>query len=136
MRWLTFNRKRLNVQEQSIDRKAQITALALNAIENPSDFRWLHDLLALYGLAHCNGILASLSSVPEQEGIVHKGIWVSHEFRFWEFAVVVSPDTERLLAMEQMRDVTDDTLICAQLPGTGASFGWLAIEALNKLRRV
>jgi hypothetical protein len=92
--------------------------------------RWLPGLLAQQGLSSSGGLLVVLNSVPEQEGEQFFGTWLTSGREFWEFAVVVSRENNAILEVDHFRNITRST-VSAHVPGTGKSFGYLALQALG-----
>ena len=62
------------------------------------------------------------------------GLWLTESQQFWEFAVVVSSGAHAKATVERYENVTPSVVISAHQPGTGKSFGFLALEVLNEAR--
>jgi hypothetical protein len=58
-------------------------------------------------------------------------MWLTREREFWEFAIVVSRESAAVLEIEHFRNVTQSTVVSAHVPGTGKSFGYLALQAIG-----
>jgi len=128
---MAANRRR-NVQEQNAETKERIRALAASFKDAPLRFEWLIRLLQAQAMPVDQGILVSFAHVPEQCAEQYSGSWLTHEGRFFRFAVLVSR-TDAALDIEEWRDVTAETIVNPHLPGTGKSFGFLASEVLREV---
>lgn len=119
-----------NVQQQNAALRAEILAAARRGLRGEP--RWLSPLLSISGLDAAKGIVAKLETVPEQGGTYVSGIWVTPEHEFFRFEAFEgensAPDPEPL------EDITSSVVVSNHLPGTGKSFGALAIEVLNEVR--
>ena len=117
---------------------AQQNEIALAEIERAAHWQddkagvatWLPGLLATQGLSASDGMLAALSSVPEQGGELFYGTWLTGAARFWKFSVVISRTTREAEDAE-FEDVTESTIVSAHERGTGKSFGFLALQVLH-----
>lgn len=97
---------------------------------------WLDSLLASRGQSKELGALVLLESTPEQNGELHRGIWINHDRKFFSFVAVASYARGELIEVEEWLDVTESTDFNAHLPGIGKSFGQRAIETLDELQRL
>ena len=118
-----------NVQQQNEETLDRIRETARRAKEHSIDYRWLTDLLAGHGLQIADGILADEVDVPGPGGYFREGIWVSRELHFYSFDVWVSDDPKEI-EEESWLDVTSSTQTHDHQPGTGRTFGSLALEVL------
>ena len=127
-----------NTQVQVRDRSADILDTARSFVTQPERFEWLRALLVGRGLDTNAGILIELRSVPDQGCWVHYGLWLTASGTFLKF-VADEAFGERplegsgLLQYSNVEDVTAQTATAKHVPGTGKSFGWLALEALRQL---
>jgi hypothetical protein len=80
------------------------------------------------------GLLVRYSEVPEQEGTLKLGLWLTDSLAFWEFEVMVSRESQQVLSVEKFTDVTQSFPAVATQPGTGPSFGYLAHKVLHETR--
>jgi hypothetical protein len=124
---------RRNVQEQNADAKARIRAIAASFKGDAFGFPWLIELLQAQSMPVERGVLVSIADVPEQSGQQYSGTWLTREGRFFQFDVLV-PQTNAELEIEGWEDVTAQTIVSEHLPGTGKSFGFLALEVLRELQ--
>lgn len=127
-----------NTQLQVRDRGADILDTARSFAAQPERFEWLRALLAGRGMDPDAGILVELRSVPDQGCWVHYGMWLTASGTFLKFvadeAFGERPlDGSGLLEYSNVEDVTGQTAIAKHVPGTGTSFGWLAMDALRQL---
>lgn len=127
-----------NTQVQGRDRGADILDTARSFAAQPERFEWLRALLAGRGLDTSEGILIELRSVPDQGCWVHYGMWLTASGTFLKFvadeAFGERPlDGSGFLKYSNVEDVTGQTVTAKHVPGTGKSFGWLALDALRQL---
>jgi hypothetical protein len=73
----------------------------------------------------------SLACELEQFGDICRGLWLTREREFFEFSVLLQRNDAEV-ELEEWRDVTDETIVNAHQPGTGKSFGLLALEVLGE----
>ncbi len=125
---------RRNVQEQNRDTQQRIRAIASAFEADPLRFSWLIEVLQSKAVSPRNGILMSLSQTPDQEGELHRGLWLTKQRQFFEFAVMLSRiDSEPKL--EEWKDVSSQMTVNAHQPGTGKSLALLALEVLDGSHR-
>lgn len=120
--------KQRNVGQQNMVLKGSIQQTAQCAGQK----HWLRLLLATRGLSNETGILVSLTEIPEPGGNLLTGMWLTADQQFWQFRAKVSLAANELLCIEQLDDVTSSIATSAQTPGTGKSFGCLALEVLRE----
>ena len=120
--------KQLNVGQQNMVLKGSIRQTAQRAVQKD----WLRLLLATRDLSNETGILVSLTEIPEPGGNLLTGVWLTADQQFWQFRAKVSLAANELLCIEQLDDVTSSIATSAQTPGTGKSFGCLALEVLRE----
>jgi hypothetical protein len=80
------------------------------------------------------GILVRWRDIPEQEGMFFQGCWLTDAGELFDFGVIVPWQHEEPPVVETWREVTSETLVIAYQPGTGKSFGWLALDVLREVR--
>lgn len=124
---------RRSVQEQNAASKTRIRALAASFKDNGFHFPWLIELLHAQSMPVDRGILIALTHVPEQRGEEYSGTWLTRDGRFFEFSVLV-PRANAELEIDDWQNVTAETVVSEHLPGTGKSFGFLALEVLRQLQ--
>jgi hypothetical protein len=122
---------RRNVQEQNRDTQARIRATSFSFRDDPLRYSWLIEVLQAKSLSPEQGVLVSVEREPEQFGDLCRGLWLTHEREFFEFSVLLHRDGAGL-ELEEWRDVTAQTTVNAREPGTGKSFGLLALEVLGE----
>jgi hypothetical protein len=130
--------KQRSVQTQVNERGAEIVEVARSFIDRPNQFEWLRALLATYGYDAKTGILLELRSVPDQGCWVHYGMWLTSSGTFLKFvadeAYGQRPlDGSGLLVYSKLEEVSEQISTSEHRPGTGKSFGRLALEALRHL---
>lgn len=126
-------KKQLNVQEQN----AMLKDKLLNEARH-----WRE-----------NGIPTGLESVLESKGIdcrtsifleyeqdfpgcsTDEGIVLTVDSHFFEFDIDLSSGRESLVEVYRFEDITEDYEISEHRPGTGATWGFLAIQVLSELNR-
>jgi hypothetical protein len=120
-----------NVQQQVDAETAAIRrAATIGAAQKP----WLLELLHGHGLVSKEGLLVRYAEVPEQEGTLILGLWLTYSLGFWEFEVVVARENQMALSVEKFVDVTASFPAVSIQPGTGPSFGYLAHMVLHENR--
>ncbi len=120
-----------NVQQQAAETRATLKQAAAIGITLP---QWLRAALQQHALPPQAGLLVRYVVVPEQEGDLHTGVWLTDSLEFWEFEVMVSRETQQMLDIEEFTNATASYPIVAALPGTGPSFGYLARLVLHEMR--
>ena len=120
-----------NVQQQNADLSERIRDTALRWA-----FRcdWLPSLLLARGLDPGDGILVELSQIPGQGGDHFYGVWLTSTKRFWRFEIQTPLDGGELV-VDVFEDATSEIVVSDHVPGTGRSFGALAIELLDEVGR-
>lgn len=122
--------RKANVQQQNAEVRAEILRAAQRGLGGEPS--WLATLLSISGLDPSQGIVAQLQSVPDQEGNIVSGIWVSAESEFYRFeALEITKGAPDVVPLES---ITGDIVVSDHVPGTGRSFGALAIEVLHEVR--
>jgi len=119
-----------DVAQQNDDTRAVIERTAACAIDAHGPLLWLPRLLADQGQSIDDGILARLWSVPEQSGTFFEGIWLNRARAFWAFEVTVPYRAGNGLELDRFENVTPSIEVTAHQPGTGKSFGCLALEVM------
>jgi hypothetical protein len=125
--------RRRNVQVQNLETRSRIVQCAREFRSDPRRFFWLVHALLAHSLLPDAGILVSWKDVPDQEGIVYRGCWLTDSGEFFDFSVFVPNRNEEPPVVENWREVTSTTPIIAHQPGTGKSFGWLALDVLRQM---
>jgi hypothetical protein len=120
-----------NVQQQNAATKAEIERVAALTT---SSMAWLSTLLLSHELDPASGLLVRLNEIPEQEGNMMAGVWLTDTLEFWEFEVMLSRANGTVLGVEEFRNCTPSFALIAGVPGTGASFGYLARQVLYETR--
>ena len=120
-----------NVAQQNAETEAKIRAAAEMFALRPPQLSWLSAVLLSHGLPQNSGILVRLSEVPEQEGNLVSGMWLSQSEEFWEFEAVISRDSGKLLSTERFENTTSTVSVNQALRGKGKPFGRMAIEVLR-----
>lgn len=120
-----------NVAQQNAETEAKIREAAEMFALRPPHLSWLSALLLSHGLTQEPGILVSLSEVPEQEGNLVSGMWLSQSEEFWEFETVISRGSGELLRMERFENTTSTVSVNQAVRGIGKPFGRIAIEVLR-----
>jgi hypothetical protein len=123
---------KLSVQQQNELTRTSIRRVAQQFIDRSCRYEWIRTLLTSNGLDYRAGILIQLCDVPSQDGDRCHCTWLTRAHEFFEFDVLLSRQTFEILEVEHFENVTDRTLVCAHLQGTGKSFGYIAIEVLGE----
>lgn len=120
-----------NVQQQAAETLATIRRAASIGAALP---QWLRSALQQCALPPQAGLLARYFTVPEQEGDLHAGIWLTDSLEFWAFEVMVSRGNQQMLNVEEFTNATSSYPALKARPGTGPSFGYLARQVLHEMR--
>jgi hypothetical protein len=123
--------RRHSVQQQNLETRERILIVAREFRRDLSRFPGLIDTLHAHSLDPADGILVDWHDVYEQDGIEYKGCWLTRQREFFRFEVLVPYDRAEPPVIEMWKEVTDETVVSAHLPGTGKSFGWLALDVLD-----
>ena len=132
-------KRRQNVEAQVQERNDKILETAHSFLEHPDRYEWLRQLLATYALDSNDGILIELRSVPDQACWVHYGTWLTGSGRFLKFVAdepygVRALKSSGRLENPSLQDVTEQTPREEFARGSGRTFGWLALDARQKLK--
>ena len=123
--------RRLNVQEQNEQTANEIRSVIAGFRANPLNHSWLIGLLQDHGCDVTRGALVELREIPEQEGSLYRGVWLTPNLRFFGFEVLVERRTGES-RVEVWRDVTEETPTTVHNRGTGKSFGAIASEVFDE----
>ena len=122
---------RRNVQEQNDETRREIQRTAKAFRADTFRYAWLLSELVERGLHPTTGILAQLKCISEQQGDCYEGYWLSEDRKFYRFEVLVTRGPRVSSETEAWRDVTAEIVSKARQPGTGKSFGFIALEVLD-----
>ena len=64
-----------------------------------------------------------------------EGIILTKENRFFEFDIDLTSERENVIEVYRFEEITEDYEISEHRPGTGATWGYLAIQVLSELNR-
>ena len=121
-----------DVEQQNAETKAKIRR-AMELFHSHASLKsWLKPALDDKGTLTSTGILVALSELPDQGGNLFQGTWLTSDKQFWKFALLVSRESSAVVEIELLENVTTSTVVSAHVPGTGKSFGHLAIEVLEE----
>lgn len=123
--------RRHSVQDQNLEAREEILRLAREFCRDPGQFPGLIHTLHAHSLDPHKGILVACKYHPDQGGHLYQGCWLTREREFFRFSVLNPFDRVQPPIVEEWREVTQETTISAHVPGTGKSFGWLALDVLN-----
>jgi len=126
---------RRSVQEQNRDTLDSIRQTAQSFRSDPRAYQWLLDTLVAHSQSPEGGILVRLRQVPDQLGEVCDGLWLTDDQQFFRFSVLLPRARGERMIIEDWREVTEETEINAHKPGTGKTFGHLALEAQHALSK-
>lgn len=94
---------------------------------------WLSHVLLSQGFNPNRGVLVRMASALEQEADSYGFIWLTSSGQFWEIEAMVSRESGELIEIKSLRDVTAEVVVSSRVPGTGKSFGFLAMQVLNEV---
>ena len=129
-----MTRRRNSVQDQNLETRSLILQRAREFQSDPQRFFWLVHALHAHSLLADAGILVRCDDVPDQEGVIFRGCWLTDTEEFFDFSVLVPWKKGEPPVVEEWREVTSETPVNAHQPGTGKSFGWLALDVLQETR--
>ncbi len=117
---------------------AEIVDVARSFTDHPERFEWLRAMLTARGYDVGAGILVKLRSVPDQGCWVHYGMWLTNSGVFLKFVADEAFGSRPLegsgrLEHVELEDVSEQVSTSEYLPGTGKSFGWLALDTLRQI---
>ena len=125
--------RQLNVRQQNALTTEDMLDAATLFERGDRRVSWLEAALRARNENSGSGLLVDFSSVPDQGGGDWvSGTWLTDTRRFWEFEAVVATRAGEQVDVERLEDVTDSVLASAHVPGTGKSFGALALEVLDQ----
>ena len=122
---------RHSVQHQNREAREKILAVAREFRRDPDQFPGVIHTLHAHSLDPREGILAECDYCPDQGGHVLYGCWLTRGREFFRFSVLNPYDRAEPPVVEEWQEVTQDIVINAHVPGTGKSFGWLALDVLD-----
>ncbi len=122
---------RLGIQQENQQALDRMRAIASRFKSDPPGFEWLIEILELNSESAQRGVLVSLNQTPNQRDDTCEGVWLSVNRRFFEFSVRL-PHDGGPPKPEFWNDVTEDIIVNAHQPGTGKSFGFLAMDLLDE----
>ncbi len=125
-------KKRRNVQEQNAVLKDAIVQCASRFRKSIEHYGWLVGIFNEKGLDSQSGMLVELRCIPDQEGDLWIGRWLTADARFLHFEVMRSRQSGRVIDVETWEDITASLPVTERSPGTGKSFAYLALEALRE----
>jgi hypothetical protein len=121
-----------NVKQQNALTTEDILKAAALFRESDRQVAWLSAALRSRGEAASSGLLVAFRTVPDQGGGDWvKGIWLTSDRRFWEFEAVVPRQDGEAVVIERLEDATSVIQVSAHVPGTGKTFGHLALDVLD-----
>ena len=123
---------RRNVREQNDLTREAVRRTSAAFRNDMLSYPWLLTELTQRGLDPVNGLLAQLEQVPEPNGDLYQGYWLSDDRKFYYFEILVARRPRVSSEVEQWRDATTEVTVRSRQPGTGNSFGFIALEVLNE----
>ena len=126
-----LSKRQHNVQEQNEILKNKIASEAIywrqNGIPAP-----LENAFKSYQVDMSSSIV--LDYEQDFPGIcTDEGILLTSTGEFFKFEADLTPDRTKLIELYEFEDITNEFKITAHSKGTGATWGYLAIEALNEI---
>jgi hypothetical protein len=122
-----------SVAQQNAKTTAEVRHTAELFAARPKTLAWVGALLESHGLHVNSGILVRMFETPEQDGNLVGGVWLTNAQEFWEFRAVVSRANGELLYVETFENITASVAVNKHVPGTGQSFGYIAIEVNSEV---
>jgi hypothetical protein len=124
---------RHSVQQQNLRTRDEILRIAREFRRDSEQFPGARHALHAHSMDTNRGILVEWRDCPDQLGWLYCGCWLTRERQFFRFEVLLPRDRAEPPIIESWKEVTQDTPINAHVPGTGKSFGWLALDVLTAL---
>ena len=121
-----------NVRQQNDATREEIRRTAAAFRGNMLGYAWLLSGLTQRQLDPLGGILAELACVPEQDGDLYSGYWLTTDERFYRFEILVTRQAPVTAQVEKWEEATAGVEVKPRQPGTGKSFGFIAIEVLRE----
>jgi hypothetical protein len=122
---------RLGIQEQNQQAMDRMRAIASRFKRDSPGLQWLIGILESNSESPQQGVLVSLKQTLDKGDNICEGVWLSASRRFLEFSARL-PQDGGPPEVEFWNDVTEDIIVNAHQPGTGKSFGFLALELLDE----
>jgi hypothetical protein len=121
-----------NVAQQNQELKDEMRRTAAAFANHSTQFSWVTDVLKLHGLSAQTGILVRMFETPGQEGNIVGGIWLTKSKEFWSLRAVISRSDGSFLEIEEVENISSSVVVNQHVPGTGKSFGHLALEVFRE----
>lgn len=97
------------VRNKNVAQQNELTYLEMKqCMESLTDHSWIASVLEKQEESVNEGILISLSDVPDQGGMLWYGTWLSKSQRFYEFEAPTSEDSAALIHIEYWQEVNPD----------------------------
>jgi len=122
------------IRNKNVAQQNELTYLEMKqCAESINDHPWIPALLERCGQSAKNGLLIRLSDVPDQEGALWYGSWLSSRRKFYDFEVLTSRDTSKIIEIESWEEVSPE--INAHKKGIGKTPAYIALEVLLDLEK-
>lgn len=125
------------IKNKSVQVQNEITYLEMKEeaesyLTDKSYCWWLSEVLESEGISSLDGILISLSDVPEQGGMEYFATWLASDSKFYEVTVLIPYGDTKSFELDQFVEVFPRTN--EHCPGTGKSEGFIALQLLNEYK--
>ncbi|MFK8012396.1 MAG: hypothetical protein AB8B80_10165 [Marinicellaceae bacterium] len=121
--------KNKNVQQQNQLDYLKMKKIAENIMENSNNYPWLLDVLKKHNLNFDNGIVISLTSIPEQFGNQWLATWLTFDKQFYDIDIMANYKTNKLIEIDEFNEIFPK--VSSHCKGIGKSSGYLALELLK-----
>lgn len=118
------------IRNKNVAQQNELTYLEMKqCAESIEDHPWISTLLEMYGQCVKAGLLISLHDVPDQEGTLWYGSWISLRRKFYDFEALTSRDASRIINIESWTEVSPE--ISPYKKGIGKTPAYIALELLS-----
>jgi len=124
--------KNKNVQQQNQLEYLKMKEIAEILRSNPNNYPWLINVLAKHNLNFDNGIVISLTSIPEQFGNQWLATWLTFDKKFYDIDIMADYKTNKLIEIDEFNEIFPK--ISSHCKGIGKSSGYLALELLESFK--
>jgi hypothetical protein len=117
------------IRNKNVAQQNELAYLEMKqCMESLTAYPWISFVLEKHELSTDTGILISLSCVPDQAGMLWYGTWLSNSKKFYDFEVLTSTDSKKIIEIEGWKEVSPD--ISANKKGIGKTQACIALELL------
>ncbi len=117
------------IRNKNVAQQNQLTYLEVKqCAESAFKYSWVSDVLENKGQSVSSGLLISLRSIPEQEGMLWYGTWLTITKEFYEFEVLTDRSARKVVDIESWKEVSPE--VSGHKIGVGKTPAYIALELL------